>query len=133
MTGADKITGKGRGARRQAEQRGRRAETIAAAWLLLKGYRILARRFRGRGARAGEIDLIARRGGLISFVEVKARADETSGIVAVTPESQARISAAAEQYLARHPDLARCRRRFDIMIIRPGRLPRHHAAAFQPD
>ena len=67
-----------RRARRTAYLFGQKAETLAALWLRLKGYRILARRFR---APPGEIDLVARRGRVLALVEVKARADLAAGKV----------------------------------------------------
>jgi putative endonuclease len=103
------------------------AESRCAAWLLAKGYRILARRFRSR---AGEIDIIARRRGVTAFVEVKARATLDEAAYAVTPIQQHRIIAAAEAWLATHPQYANDELRFDAMLIAPGRLPRHLVAAF---
>ena len=103
------------------------AESRCAAWLLAKGYRILARRFRSR---AGEIDIIARRRGVTAFVEVKARATLDEAAYAVTEVQQQRIIAAAELWLARHPQSANDDLRFDAMLIAPGRLPRHLVAAF---
>jgi len=79
--------------RRNAEQRGQRAEVLAGIYLQLKGYRILERQFRSK---AGEIDLIARRGRRIAFVERKARATQEQAAWAVTPRQQARIARAAE-------------------------------------
>lgn len=114
-------------ARQQAERRGRRAEALAAWALRLKGYRILARRWR---VPVGEIDLVARRGRLIAFVEVKQRASETEGVEAVTPAAQRRIARAASVWLAAHPDAAGFDCRFDVIVCVPGRLPRHIAGAF---
>lgn len=110
-----------------AFQTGLSAESRCAAWLLAKGYRILARRFRSR---AGEIDIIARRRGVTAFVEVKARASLDEAAYAITPIQQRRIVAAAELWLARHPQYATDELRFDAMLIAPGRLPRHLVAAF---
>jgi len=114
-------------ARRAAESRGRRAETLAAWFLRLKGYRILARRFR---TPAGEIDLIARRGRTIVFVEVKQRGDDASAIAAVTAETRRRIARAAAVWVSRHPLAAAFDQRFDVIVALPGRLPRHLAAVF---
>ena len=103
------------------------AESRAAAWLMAKGYRILARRFR---TPHGEIDLVARKRYLVAFVEVKARATLDEAAYAVTPRQQARIIAAAEAWLMAHPEHAEYELRFDAMLIAPGHLPRHLLAAF---
>jgi putative endonuclease len=103
------------------------AESRAAAYLLAKGYRILARRYR---APHGEIDIVARRRNLVAFVEVKARASLDAAAYAVTPRQQARIIAAAQVWLAAHPEHADFDLRFDAMLIAPRSLPRHLPAAF---
>ncbi|MDB5654534.1 MAG: YraN family protein [Tardiphaga sp.] len=103
------------------------AESRAAALLLAKGYRILARRFR---TPYGEIDIIARKRNLIAFVEVKARASLDEAAYAVTPRQQARISDAAQAWLQAHPEHAEFELRFDVLLIAPGHLPRHLLAAF---
>lgn len=108
--------------RRADEQAGRTAETIAALLLRLKGYQILARRFRGL---RGEVDLIARRGGLLVFVEVKRRATLDEAALSVTDRQRARIAGAAAEYLARHPHLGSSGVRFDAVLVAGGRLPRH--------
>ena len=102
-----------------------------AAWMLrAKLYAILARRWR---CRAGEIDLIARRGRTLVFVEVKARADETAAIEAVGPRSRARILAAADLFVAANPAYVDFDRRFDIAVVVPGRWPVHRVDAFRGD
>ena len=103
------------------------AEARAAAYLMAKGYRILARRFR---TRYGEIDLVARRRNLVAFVEVKARASLDEAAYAVTPRQQRRIVDAAQAWLMAHPEHADFELRFDVMLIAPRRLPRHLLAAF---
>jgi len=110
-----------------AFQTGISAESRAAAWLLAKGYRILARRFR---TRAGEIDIVAQRRNLIAFIEVKARASLADAAYAVTPQQRRRIIAAAEIWLMKHPEHARFDCRFDAILIAPRSLPRHLTAAF---
>jgi putative endonuclease len=110
-----------------AFQTGLSAESRAAALLMAKGYRILAKRFR---TPHGEIDLIAKRRNLIAFVEVKARASLDEAAYAVTPRQQARIINAAQAWLAAHPDHAEFELRFDAILIAPRRLPRHLLAAF---
>jgi putative endonuclease len=116
------------GARRQAWRRGRRGEAVAALWLRLKGYRILAR---GLKSPVGEIDIVARRGATLAIVEVKRRADYDTGTLAVTPRQQARIARAAVWLVGRRPDLAAATIRFDIVLIAPRRLPRHLADAWR--
>jgi putative endonuclease len=103
------------------------AEARAAAYLMAKGYRILAKRFR---TPHGEIDLVARRRNLIAFVEVKARASLDEAAYAVTPRQKARIIDAAQVWLMAHPEHAELELRFDAMLIAPRRLPRHVMAAF---
>jgi putative endonuclease len=103
------------------------AESRAAAYLIAKGYRILAKRFR---TPYGEIDLVARKRNLIAFVEVKARASLDDAAWAVTPRQQQRIINAAQAWLAAHPEHAEFEMRFDAMLIAPRSLPRHLLAAF---
>ncbi|MBN8957969.1 MAG: YraN family protein [Rhizobiales bacterium] len=103
------------------------AESRAAAFLLAKGYRIAARRWRSP---LGEIDIVARRGASLVFVEVKARASLDEAAEAVTPRQRRRIIGAAEAWLAAHPDDVQCNIRFDAILIAPRCLPRHIAAAF---
>ncbi len=114
-------------ARVAAFHTGLSAESRAAAVLIAKGYRILARRFR---TPHGEIDIVARRRNLLAFVEVKARETLDDAAYAVTPRQQARIIAAAQMWLVAHPEHAGYDLRFDVMLIAPRRLPRHLMAAF---
>lgn len=103
------------------------AESRAAAYLIAKGYRILAKRFR---TPYSEIDLVARKRNLIAFVEVKARASMDEAAYAVTPRQQQRIINAAQAWLMAHPEHAEFDMRFDAMLIAPRSLPRHLLAAF---
>jgi putative endonuclease len=103
-----------RGGRVKAERGGRQAETVAAALLVLKGYEILARRFETPG---GEIDLVARKGGTIVFVEVKARRAIDAALFAVTRKTRLRIEAAARSFQTRHPRYAELGVRFDIVAL----------------
>jgi putative endonuclease len=103
------------------------AEARAAAYLMVKGYRILAKRFR---TPYGEIDIVARRRNLLAFVEVKARANLDEAAFAVTPRQQRRIIEAAQAWLMAHPEHADFELRFDAMLIAPRHLPRHLLAAF---
>lgn len=113
--------------RQAAEKRGHRAETLAAFWLRLKGYRILARRLR---TPVGEIDLVARRGRTVAFVEVKARATAADADLSLDRARLRRVAAAANAVLARYagPDDAS---RIDAVYIVPGRWPRHVADVWQ--
>ena len=113
--------------RKRAERRGRWSEWVAAMFLLMKGYRILSLRYR---VRAGEIDIIARRGDVVAFVEVKARRDLMAAIDAVTFTSQNRIRAAGDHWLARQSDASRLSLRYDIVAIVPRAWPRHIKGAF---
>ena len=113
--------------RKRAERRGRWSEWTAALFLMLKGYRILAMRYR---VRVGEVDIVARRGDLVAFVEVKARRDRMAAVDAVTLTSQRRIRAAGDHWLSRQPDAARLSLRYDIVAITPWTLPRHYQGAF---
>ena len=103
------------------------AESRAAAYLVAKGYRIVARRFRSP---VGEIDIVARRRGTLIFVEVKARERLDDAAEAVVVRQQRRIIAAAEAWLASHPDDINLDMRFDVMLVAPKSLPRHIQAAF---
>ena len=108
-------------ARKQAERGGRRAEAVAAWWLRLKGWAILARRVR---TPVGEVDLIARRGRTLAFVEVKARSSAAEAALALDDFRLRRVAAAAEaiahRYARAGDDI-----RIDAMLIVPRRLPRH--------
>ena len=114
-------------ARVAAFRTGLSAEARAAAFLIAKGYRILARRFR---TPCGEIDIVAKRRNLVAFIEVKARGSLDDAAYAVTPRQQRRIVEAAQAWLMAHPEHAEFELRFDAMLIAPRRLPRHLLAAF---
>ncbi|MFL6838061.1 MAG: YraN family protein [Bradyrhizobium sp.] len=114
-------------ARVAAFRTGLSAESRAAAYLMAKGYRILAKRFR---TPCGEIDLVARKRNLLAFIEVKARASLDEAAYAVTPRQQQRIIATAQGWLMAHPEHAEFEMRFDAMLIAPRRWPRHLLAAF---
>ena len=114
-------------ARVAAFRTGISAESRAAAFLMAKGYRILAKRFR---TPYGEIDLVAKKRNLLAFMEVKARASLDEAAYAVTPRQQARIIDAAQGWLMAHPEHAEFDLRFDAILIAPRHLPRHLLAAF---
>lgn len=107
--------------RQLAENRGRRAESIAAWYLRLKGWRILARRARVPG---GEVDLVARRGRVVAFVEVKQRGTADAAAWALDEYRLRRVAIAAQKLAARYAtdgeDI-----RIDAIFIVPRRLPRH--------
>jgi putative endonuclease len=104
------------------------AESRAAAFLVAKGFRILARRWRSP---LGEIDIVARRRQLLVFVEVKARATIDEAAEAVNERQRRRIAAAAEVWLATNPDKKIVDIRFDAILVAPGKIPRHVPAAFE--
>ncbi|MDH6230633.1 putative endonuclease [Mesorhizobium soli] len=114
-------------ARRKAYRRGHRGEWRAALALMLKGYRIVARRYR---TKLGEIDLIARRGDLVLIVEVKARRTLAEAMEAVSYGSERRIEGAADLWLSRQPDYDRLSVRFDLVAVLPRRWPVHVENAF---
>lgn len=115
-------------ARRAAYAYGLHAETIATLWLRARLYTILARNYRIQG---GEIDIVARRGRTIAFVEVKARATLEDAAIAITPQKRRRIGCAVNRWLATHPWAAGFTLRADALFIAPGRLPRHVEHAFE--
>jgi putative endonuclease len=117
-------------ARRQAERRGHGAERLSVWMLRLKGYRVLARRFR---VPSGEIDLIVRRGRVLVAVEVKTRADFAVAAEAVPARQRRRIARALEHYRARNPHLAGLDCRFDVVTVVTGRWPRHLKGAWQAE
>lgn len=114
--------------RQVAERRGRKGEGFAALWLRLQGWRVLARRVK---TPRGEIDLIARRGRTVLFVEVKWRATVAELDVAIDAWRLRRVAAAAEaiahRYLRKGDNP-----RIDVLLLAPGRWPRHIVNAWQP-
>jgi putative endonuclease len=116
------------GRRLRAYRRGHRSEWLAALALQVKGYRILARRYR---TKLGEIDLIARRGDLVLIVEVKARPTLIEAMEAIARESEHRIEGAADMWLSRQKDFARLSVRFDMVAVLPWRWPVHIENVFR--
>lgn len=106
--------------RRSAERAGRRAEAVAALWLQLRGWRILARR---RRLPMIEVDLVARRGPLVAVVEVKYRPTLEAALAALTPEAAGRLRRAAAIIAAEQG----ADTRVDLVALAPGRWPRHIA------
>jgi putative endonuclease len=115
---------------RAAFLRGHGAERRAAWWLRLKFYSVLAINWRSI---AGEIDLIARRGSTLAFIEVKQRVDADTAALSLSPQQRARLARAAGLFLAQRPDLADLTLRFDLMAF--GRLgrPVHVKDAWRPE
>lgn len=109
-----------RASRIAADDAGRRGERIAGWWLRLKGWRILARRVR---TKAGEVDLIARRGTIVAFVEVKTRATAADLDHAIDERRLARVAAAAELLSATYAQ--GCDIRIDVILLAPRTPPRH--------
>lgn len=114
--------------RERAERRGRRGEALAGWYLRLTGWRILARRVK---TSRGEIDLVARRRRTVAFIEVKWRASEADLALAIDGWRLRRVAAAAEAALPRYArpgDIVR----IDLLLLAPGRFPRHIANAWMP-
>ena len=107
--------------RQKAEARGRRAETIAAWYLRLQGWRIVGQRVRNP---RGEVDLIARRGRVVAFVEVKARVSEANLATAIDAYRLRRVAAAAESLLHEYGKGAE-EMRIDVILVAPWAWPRH--------
>ena len=116
--------------RKDAFLRGISAEGRASLYLAAKGYRTIARRWKSA---VGEIDLVVKRGRLIAFVEVKARKALDEAAESVIVRQRRRIAAAAEAWLAAHPEYAGYDMRFDAVLISPAGLPQHIVAAFEAD
>ncbi len=114
--------------RRAALGHGVLAERVAILLLRLKFYSILARRYSIRG---GEIDIIARRGDTIAFVEVKARPSLDEARSAITPAKRRRLSRAARVWLAANPYAAGFTLRGDAVFVAPWRWPKHLPAAIE--
>jgi putative endonuclease len=117
-------------ARLRARRRGRIAEALCRWHLRLRGWRIVAAGWR---CPAGEIDILARRSGVLAAIEVKSRQDFATSIEAITPRQRRRIARAAEAFLMTRPDLAAMALRFDVMVVAPRRLPRHLPGAWRSD
>ena len=124
------MTSKESRSRKQAHRQGIQAERFAVALLRLKGYRILACRYQVRG---GEIDIVARHGDTVAFVEVKVRPTLDEARTAIDFVKRRRISRAAKTWLASNPWAAPMTWRGDAVYIAPWRWPRHEIAAFELD
>jgi putative endonuclease len=118
----------GKAERQGRYRRGRLSELLAAAVLLAKGYRVLARRCR---TPYGEIDLIAVRAKRLAFVEVKRRATRLEAEAALTQYQAGRIARAAEYWVSRNPRYRDHARGLDAILVLPRRLPAHLPDALQ--
>ena len=106
----------------RSHRKGHAAKWIAVAWLMLKGYQILAFRLKGRG---GEIDILARRGRTLAVVEVKRRQTIEAAVLALAPEQHGRLAAAGAAVARGRPSLQGLNLRIDMVALAPGRFPRH--------
>lgn len=119
--------------REKARARGTAAEWIATLWLLVRGYRVIARQFRAHG---GELDVVAltpywRTPCTIVFVEVRARDTVTLAVESITEAKRRRVERAAAQFCARRPRLARLPRRFDLVAVSQDGWPKHFVDAWR--
>jgi putative endonuclease len=111
----------------KAFQLGLSAESRAAMLLVAKAYRILARRWK---TPFGEIDIVARRRNTLIFAEVKARDSMDEAAEAVSERTKERIIRAAEMWLAHRPEYVHAEIRFDVILVAPGKIPKHIVNAF---
>lgn len=106
----------------RAHREGHGAEWIAAIWLMMKGYQILGFRLKSR---AGEIDILTRRGRVLAVVEVKRRATLDAALGALTSAQRDRLLAAGRAVARNRRGLADLDLRLDMVALAPGRFPRH--------
>ncbi|MGJ3233065.1 MAG: YraN family protein [Oceanicaulis sp.] len=124
------MTSRSTRSRKRAEARGRFAERLAELRLIATGWKVVDRRVR---TGAGEIDLVAVRGAILSFIEVKARADLEAALNAVSPRQRERLLRAGALWRGRHPRFAHLQPRFDLMVVTPRRWPMRIENAFQAE
>ena len=113
---------------RAKDELGRRGEEVASAYLKQAGIRILDRNWR---CAEGEIDIVARRGRVVAFVEVTARADLVTAGESVGARQRRRIARAARAFLQKRPELQQLDLRFDVVLLAPWRLPVHISDAWR--
>ena len=94
----------------------------AAALLMAKGYQVLGFRLKNR---AGEIDLLARRGDVLAVVEVKRRATLDQAMTCLSETQKSRLMAAGRAVARNRPSLKQLSLRLDMVALAPGRFPRH--------
>jgi putative endonuclease len=116
--------------RLRAERRGRFAESLCRWHLRLRGWHIVASHWR---CPSGEIDILARRGGVLAIIEVKSRRDMDTAAEAILPRQRRRIARAASAFLMTRPDLAGLTLRFDVMLVPGLRPPRHLTGMWRSD
>lgn len=116
--------------RKRAHGLGLLAQHVSVVLLRLKGYRVLARRYQIRG---GEIDIVARRGDTVAFVEVKVRPTLDEARMSIDAVKRRRISCAARNWLASNPWAATFTWRGDAVYVAPWRWPRHEIAVMELD
>lgn len=115
--------------KKRAQKRGLWAEWLARMYLRARGYRILAANCK---TPVGEIDIIARKGGVIAFVEVKARANAATAAAAIGGRQQGRIQRAAQYFLMQNPALQTCDIRFDVALVSGPFKIQHLVDAWRP-
>lgn len=111
----------------KAHKQGHRAEGLCCLFLRLKGYKIIVRRYK---THQGEIDIVAKRGQELAFIEVKSRPNYIAASEAVTPHQQNRLCRTATLFHAHYRGYSQCHMRFDIMFVLPWHLPIHIQNAF---
>ncbi len=104
------------------EFRGYFGEFVAILLLTIKGYRILKHRYKIVG---GEIDIVAKRGNKISFVEVKTRKSEEKCHIAITPQQLSRIRKTSQVFLKYHPKYQNCDLSYDVILVADWQFPKH--------
>lgn len=112
---------------RRGRTAGRAAEIVALLLMMIKGYQILAFRLRTRD---GEIDILARRGGILAVVEVKQRPTLDEAMAALGPEQTRRLLDAGLSLQATRPGLRQLALRLQLIALAPGRFPRHVSNLF---
>ena len=115
---------------RRAQRRGRLAEWLCCWHLRLRGWRVVARRWR---CPAGEIDILARRGRVLAIIEVKSRGDVADAAMSILPRQRRRIGRAAQAFLLVRPHLAGLAPRFDVRLDAHGCRPRHWPGVWHAD
>jgi putative endonuclease len=125
-----KAHARARSNRLRAQRRGRLAELLCRWHLRLRFWRIVAVDWR---CPSGEIDILARRRGVLAIIEVKTRGNLAAAAASVLPRQRRRIVRAASAFLLTRPDLAGLALRFDVMLMAPRRMPRHLPNAWQAD
>ena len=109
--------------RQRAQRRGKRAEWLCVWHLRLRGWR----------CPAGELDIVAKRGGILAIIEVKSRDELAVAAAALPPRQRRRVTRATEAFLNAHPQFASATLRFDLMLVVRHRLPQHQRDAWRAD